>query len=72
MENYILSIWVENEGSNFAFLTDQSVMSLEKICFQKSSHFEQCSKALGGEKGFLKGKKSKIYFAECGSGGWLT
>lgn len=36
MENYILSIWVENEGINFAFLTDQSVMSFEKICSQNS------------------------------------
>lgn len=35
VENYILSIWVENEGSNFAFLTDQSVMSLEKSVFKR-------------------------------------
>lgn len=35
VENYILSIWAENEGVNFSFLTDQSVMSFEKNLFSK-------------------------------------
>lgn len=35
VESYILSIWVENEGINFAFFADQSVKSLKKNLFPK-------------------------------------
>lgn len=67
VESYLLSIRVENEGINFAFFRDPSVMSLKKSVSKRASPSEW-----GEASGIPEREKTKMCVTEHGSGGWLT